>query len=58
MNGAAKGTSQAISRAIFTRPIAVADFVMLRMRQGILYGTSIDTACKVKTMVNMGVAFK
>jgi hypothetical protein len=44
MTGVANGTSQAITRATFTIPTAVADFVMLRIRYGILYGTIMDTA--------------
>ena len=44
ITGVANGTSQAINNTTFTSPMAVADFVMLRIRYGISYGTSMDTA--------------
>ncbi len=39
-------------------PIATGDFVRLRIKKGILKGTSIDAACRIKMTIKYGVGIE
>ena len=56
IRGVVYGTSHATINATLTRPMVVADVVMLRMSHGIRYVTSMDTVWNTNAAVRYGAA--